>query len=101
MVHQDHGIARYDGIETITVGGAPHDCLRLAYDGGDKLFLPVENIEVLSRFGESLPFLAKVLAADEPLEIALYWHTWKVQSPRMEHLSRQIIEAAPKILARP
>jgi len=41
------------------------------------------------------------LAADEPLEIALYWHTWKVQSPRMEHLSRQIIEAAPKILARP
>jgi len=41
------------------------------------------------------------LATDEPLEIALYWHTWKVQSPRMEHLSRQIIEAAPKILARP
>ena len=41
------------------------------------------------------------LAADEPLEIALYWHTWKVQSPRMEHLSRQIIEAAPKILGRP
>ena len=36
------------------------------------------------------------LAAD-----ALYWHAWKVQSPRMEHLSRQIIEAAPKILARP
>ncbi|HAG78190.1 chromosome replication initiation inhibitor protein [Stutzerimonas stutzeri] len=41
------------------------------------------------------------LATDEPLEIALYWHTWKVQSPRMEHLPRQIIEAAPKILARP
>ena len=33
------------------VSGAPHDCLRLVYDGGDKLFLPVENIEVLSRFG--------------------------------------------------
>ena len=41
------------------------------------------------------------LATDEPLEIALYWHTWKVQSPRMEPLPRQIIEAAPKILARP
>ena len=36
------------------------------------------------------------LAADEPLEIALYWHARKVQSPRMEHLSRQIIEAAPR-----
>ena len=51
VVHQDHGIGRYDGLETIEVNGAPHDCLRLVYEGGDKLFLPVENIEVLSRFG--------------------------------------------------
>jgi transcription-repair coupling factor (superfamily II helicase) len=51
VVHVDHGIGRYDGLETIEVNGAPHDCLRLFYDGGDKLFLPVENIEVLSRFG--------------------------------------------------
>jgi transcription-repair coupling factor (superfamily II helicase) len=51
VVHQDHGIGRYDGLETIAVNGAPHECLRLIYDGGDKLFLPVENIEVLSRFG--------------------------------------------------
>ncbi|MBC8647946.1 ArgP/LysG family DNA-binding transcriptional regulator [Pseudomonas sp. MTM4] len=41
------------------------------------------------------------LAAEAPLDIPLYWHTWKVQSPRMENLSRQIIEAAPMILARP
>ncbi len=51
VVHEDHGIGRYDGLETLAVNGAPHDCLRLVYDGGDKLFLPVENIEVLSRFG--------------------------------------------------
>ena len=51
VVHQDHGIARYDGLVTLTVSGAAHDCLRLLYDGNDKLFLPVENIEVLSRFG--------------------------------------------------
>ncbi|MFC3125822.1 transcription-repair coupling factor [Pseudoroseomonas globiformis] len=51
VVHQDHGIGRYDGLETIDVSGAPHDCLRLIYDGDDKLFLPVENIELLSRFG--------------------------------------------------
>jgi len=51
VVHQDHGIGRYDGLETIEVNGAPHECLRLIYDGGDKLFLPVENIEILSRFG--------------------------------------------------
>ena len=41
------------------------------------------------------------LASDSPLDISLYWHTWKVQSPRMENLSRKILEAAPKILARP
>ncbi len=41
------------------------------------------------------------LAPHAPLDIALYWHTWTVQSPRMEQLSRQILEAAPKILAPP
>lgn len=51
VVHQDHGIGRYDGLVTLQVSGAPHDCLRLLYDGDDKLFLPVENIEMLSRFG--------------------------------------------------
>ncbi len=51
VVHQDHGIGRYDGLVTLDVGGAAHDCLRLLYDGDDKLFLPVENIEMLSRFG--------------------------------------------------
>jgi transcription-repair coupling factor (superfamily II helicase) len=52
VVHQDHGIGRYDGLETVSVNGAAHDCLRLIYDGGDKLFLPVENIDLLSRFGQ-------------------------------------------------
>ncbi len=47
VVHQDYGIGRYDGLVTLTVSGAPHDCLRLIYDGDDKLFLPVENIEML------------------------------------------------------
>jgi len=51
VVHMDHGIARFDGLVTIEVGGAPHDCLRLLYAGDDKLFLPVENIEMLSRYG--------------------------------------------------
>lgn len=51
VVHVEHGIGRFDGLETLQVGGAPHDCLRLIYDGGDKLFVPVENIEVLTRYG--------------------------------------------------
>lgn len=51
VVHADYGIGRYEGLETRTVGDVPHDCLRLLYAGNEKLFVPVENIEVLSRFG--------------------------------------------------
>jgi transcription-repair coupling factor (superfamily II helicase) len=51
VVHVDHGIGRFVGLRPIEVGGAPHDCLELHYAGGDKLFLPVENIELLSRYG--------------------------------------------------
>lgn len=51
VVHIDHGIGRFEGLETISAVGTLHDCLKLTYDGGDRLFLPVENIEMLSRFG--------------------------------------------------
>ncbi len=51
VVHVEHGIGRYDGLVALEVAGAPHDCLRVVYDGGDKLFVPVENIDVLTRFG--------------------------------------------------
>ena len=51
VVHVDHGIGRFVGLTKIEAVGAPHDCLELHYAGGDKLFLPVENIELLSRYG--------------------------------------------------
>lgn len=51
VVHIDHGIGRFEGLRTIDVQGAPHDCLFLQYAGGDRLFLPVENIDLLSRYG--------------------------------------------------
>jgi transcription-repair coupling factor (superfamily II helicase) len=50
VTHIEHGVGRYIGLQTIDVTGAPHDCLELQYDGG-KLFLPVENIELLTRYG--------------------------------------------------
>jgi transcription-repair coupling factor (superfamily II helicase) len=51
VVHSDHGIGRFAGLATIEAAGSPHDCLELHYAGGDKLYLPVENIELLSRYG--------------------------------------------------
>ena len=51
VVHTTHGIGRFDGLITLQIGGAAHDCLRVLYDGGDKLFIPVENLDLLSRYG--------------------------------------------------
>ncbi len=51
VVHVEHGIGRFESLETLDVGGAPHDCLRVIYAGNDRLFVPVENIDVLTRFG--------------------------------------------------
>ncbi len=50
VTHIEHGVGRYIGLKAIDALGAPHDCLELQYDGG-KLFLPVENIELLTRYG--------------------------------------------------
>ena len=51
VVHTEHGIGRYEGLTQIPVSQAPHDCVALSYAGGDKLYVPVENIDVLSRYG--------------------------------------------------
>ena len=53
IVHIDHGLGRYLGLRTLQVSDAPHDCLELEYAGGAKLYLPVENIELLSRYGSA------------------------------------------------
>jgi len=51
VVHVDHGVGRFEGLVTIQAGGAPHDCLKLLYHDNDRLFVPVENIDMLSRYG--------------------------------------------------
>ncbi|MFC7537508.1 transcription-repair coupling factor [Sphingomonas sp. GCM10030256] len=51
VVHMEHGIGRYEGLTKVQVGKAPHDCVALEYAGGNKLYVPVENIDVLSRYG--------------------------------------------------
>src|SRR5690606_29683342 len=51
VVHLDHGIGRYEGLKTLEIQEAPHDCLELIYAGDSKLYLPVENIDLLTRYG--------------------------------------------------
>ncbi len=60
VVHIEHGVGKYTGLETITAAGAPHECIALEYAGGDRLFLPVENVELLSRYGQEVGLLDKL-----------------------------------------
>ncbi|MEM8987053.1 MAG: transcription-repair coupling factor [Pseudomonadota bacterium] len=89
VVHVDHGIGKYEGLKTVTVGGAPHDCLELHYAGGDKLYLPVENIELLSRYGsEGVEHLDKLGGAG-----------WQGRKARMKARIRDMAEKLIKIAA--
>ena len=60
IVHVDFGIGRYLGLEVITALGAAHECLVLEYAEASKLYLPVENIELLSRYGHEEGLLDKL-----------------------------------------
>ena len=51
IVHVDHGIGRYEGLKIVQVAGGAHDCLELTYAGDDRIFLPVQNIDLISRYG--------------------------------------------------
>src|SRR3712207_2790364 len=63
IVHEDHGLARFAGFDTKTVGGVTRDYLNLEYAGTDKVFLPVDQLAKISRYvgaGGSHPPLSKL-----------------------------------------
>ncbi len=90
VVHADHGIGRFVGLKTITALGAPHDCLELTYAGGDKLYLPVENIELLSRYGQD--------EGDGQLD-RLGGGAWQSRKARLKKRLREIASELIKIAA--
>ncbi|HXW39641.1 MAG TPA: DEAD/DEAH box helicase, partial [Xanthobacteraceae bacterium] len=90
VVHVDHGIGRFAGLRAIEAAGAPHDCLEIHYAGGDKLFLPVENIELLSRYG----------AEGTGVELDRLGGTaWQSRKARMKNRIREIAGELIKIAA--
>ncbi|MGV6816923.1 MAG: transcription-repair coupling factor [Thiotrichales bacterium] len=50
VVHEDHGVGRYLGLQKLDVGGVDAEYLTLEYSGGDKLYVPVSNLHLISRF---------------------------------------------------
>jgi transcription-repair coupling factor (superfamily II helicase) len=90
IVHVDHGIGRFIGLRAIEAAGAPHDCLEIHYAGGDKLFLPVENVELLSRYG----------AEETRVELdRLGGIAWQARKARMKRRIRDIANTLIKIAA--
>jgi transcription-repair coupling factor (superfamily II helicase) len=81
VVHMEHGIGRYEGLTSVMVGKAPHDCVALTYAGGDKLYVPVENIDVLSRYGG---------AGDTATLDRLGGEAWQRRKSRMKERIREI-----------
>ena len=81
VVHAEHGIGRYEGLTQVQVGRAPHDCVALEYAGGNKLYVPVENIDVLSRYGSG----EEGVALDR-----LGGEAWQRRKARMKERIREI-----------
>lgn len=90
VVHVEHGIGRFIGLQTIEAAGAPHDCLEIHYAGGDRLFLPVENIDLLTRYGSE--------GADVQLD-KLGGVAWQARKSRMKQRIREMAGALMKIAA--
>ncbi len=88
IVHVDHGIGRYTGLEVVRALGAPHECIALEYAGGDRLFLPVENIELLSRYGH-----------EEALLDRLGGGAWQAKKARLKQRIREVADRLIRVAA--
>ncbi len=88
VVHVEHGVGRYLGLETITALGAPHACVALEYAEGAKLYLPVENIELLSRYGH-----------EEGLLDRLGGGAWQAKKAKLKERIREIADRLMRIAA--
>lgn len=87
VVHLEHGIGRFMGLENISAGGADHDCLKIIYANDDKLFVPVENIEMVSRYG----------ADDDNIQLdVLGGLAWEAKKAKVK---KRIHELAEKLIA--
>ena len=90
VVHVDHGIGRFIGLQNIEAAGAPHDCLEIHYAENAKLYLPVENIELLSRYGSE----------DTHVDLDRLGGTgWQTRKARMKNRIREIAHELIKIAA--
>lgn len=91
VVHKEHGLGRFEALEILTISGKNHDCLRVIYHGGDKLYIPVENIETLSRYGSD----------DENIKLdKLGGASWQARKARLKKRIKDIADDLLKVAAK-
>ena len=88
VVHVDHGVGRYLGLEVVTAAGAAHECLLLEYANNSKLYLPVENIELLSRYGHEVGLLDKLGGG-----------AWQAKKAKLKERIREMAERLIRVAA--
>lgn len=88
VVHVDHGVGRYRGLETVKAAGAPHDCLLLEYANNDRLYLPVENVELLSRYGHEAGLLDRLGGS-----------AWQAKKSKLKERIREMADKLLRIAA--
>ncbi|MFV1464068.1 MULTISPECIES: transcription-repair coupling factor [unclassified Phaeobacter] len=88
VVHVDHGIGRYKGLEVVTAAGAAHECILLEYAEQSKLYLPVENIELLSKYGH-----------DEGLLDRLGGGAWQAKKAKLKERIREMADRLIRVAA--
>ncbi|MCE8527645.1 transcription-repair coupling factor [Ruegeria pomeroyi] len=88
VVHVDHGIGRYRGLEVITAAGAAHECIALDYAEEARLYLPVENIELLSKYGH-----------EEGLLDRLGGGAWQAKKAKLKERIREMADRLIRVAA--
>jgi len=100
VVHIDHGVGRFAGLQTIEAAGAPHDCLEIHYAGGDRLFLPVENLELLSRYGSETGELDRLGGAGwQSRKARLKKRVREMAGELIRVAAQRMTHAAPRLIA--
>jgi transcription-repair coupling factor (superfamily II helicase) len=91
VVHVNHGIGRYMGIETLSVGGVHKDYLHIKYAGNDKLYVPIDQIDLVQKY----------IGADEkePKIYSLGGNEWSRVKSRVRSAVKDIAEDLVKLYA--
>ncbi len=94
LVHAEYGLCRFNNIKKIDLNDSTHECLELEFEDNQKLFLPVENLNVVSKYSDDL---------DENITLdslgSLHWQKRKAEAKKkIKDAAKKLISTASKRL---